>query len=569
MIKSAKAVDPAAEYVWKFSGSPIRIHVAISVISKLRQQLNADTSVDPAQKKEIGGLLIGGIRDGRLAITDIEPLSLDPGQRHFILSDSQKESLKKSIAARQTGASSAIVGYYRSDVRTGIKLAEEDLVLIREFFRSPLDVFLVIRSDEEGKPKAGFFFWDAGSIFSDASFLEFPLDETLVSLTKRAESQPQAPPVPEPAVTKQTDKPDVRASKSGALRKTLYAIPLILIVLAIAWAVRPYLHLITQLAPPAETANTGPTPVVYSPLSLWASRVEKVITITWDSKRPAMSGARVAVLTIKDNNAQRDISLTRNQLEANRFVYISTGDTVEISLEVFAESGKPTVESIMIAAPQPGQTDRSRSMADVVVRRGVAAGNNQTPIPATQAPASQSRQSAEAVPPPGPPPRTFIANTKPRPVIVQPNLLSDVPAATSTTATNPPALKAPEYLASSPLQPPVQPPVQPPPRATLGPPPVAAAPVQPAKPLRQVTPVVPTNVVSLLRRPIDVRVLVSIDEKGRVVKAEPLVPPGGINQYLAAAAASTARMWTFQPARRGDTPLASEMVLNFTFTPRQ
>ena len=226
MIKSAKAVDPAAEYVWKFSGSPIRIHVAISVISKLRQQLNSDTSVDPAQKKEIGGLLIGGIRDGRLAITDIEPLSLDPGQRHFILSDSQKESLKKSIAARQTGASSAIVGYYRSDVRTGIKLAEEDLVLIREFFRSPLDVFLVIRSDEEGKPKAGFFFWDAGSIFSDASFLEFPLDETLVSLTKRAESQPQAPPVPEPAVTKQTDKP-VRTSfevwrfAKNALRHTV------------------------------------------------------------------------------------------------------------------------------------------------------------------------------------------------------------------------------------------------------------------------------------------------------------------------------------------------------------
>jgi hypothetical protein len=564
MIKSAKAVDLAAEYVWKFSGSPIRIHVAISVISKLRQQLNSDTSADPAQKKEIGGLLIGGIRDGRLAITDIEPLSLGPDQRHFILFDSQRESLRKSIAARQASASTAIVGYYRSDVRTGIKLTEEDLVLIREFFRSPLDVFLVIRADNEGKPKAGFFFWDAGSIFSDASFLEFPLDETLVSLTKRAERQPQPPPIPEPPAT--TDAPVVRTPKSGALRKALYAIPLILIVVAIVWAVRPYLHLIPQLGPQAETANTGPTPVVYSPLSLWASRVDKVVTITWDSKRPAMSGVRVAVLTIKDNNAQRDISLTRNQLEANRFVYISTGDTVEISLEVFAESGKPTVESIMIAAPQPGQTDRSRSIAsDVVVRRGVAAGDNQTSRPATQAPSSLPRQSVEAFNRNSQTTRTFIARTTPRQVAVQPNLLSDVPAATSTTPTNPSALKAPEYLASSPLQPPAQPP----PRTTLGAPPVATAPVQPARPLRQVTPVVPTNVVSLLRRPIDVRVLVSIDDKGKVVRAEPLVPPGGINQYLAAAAANTARLWTFQPARRGDTPLASEMVLNFTFTPRQ
>ena len=217
----------------------------------------------------------------------------------------------------------------------------------------------------------------------------------------------------------------------------------------------------------------------------------------------------------------------------------------------------------MIAAPQPGQTDRSRSIADVIVRRGVAAGANQSP--AMQAPTSLPRQTAEPANPPTQTPRTFIASPTPRQVAVQPNLLTDVPAATSTTATNPPALKAPEYLASSPLQPPLQPP----PRTTLGTPPLAPAAVQPAKPLRQVTPTVPTNVVSLLRRPIDIRVLVYIDEKGRVVRAEPLVPPGGINQYLAAAAASTARMWTFQPARRGDTPLASEMVLNFTFTPRQ
>jgi protein TonB len=349
------------------------------------------------------------------------------------------------------------------------------------------------------------------------------------------------------------------------LRKAFLVGTLLVILAAIGWLVRPYLQLNRQSGPAPEAAAAGAKPTVYSPLSLWATRSDKVVTITWDSTRPAMSEARVAVLTIKDDNAQRDISLTRNQLEANRFVYISTGETIEISLEVFAPSGKPTVESIMIAAAQPGQTARSRSDSDVVTRREVTPRNTEGIMtPLTAAPTSQSRAPAES----SEPPRTFVAAPSPKPVAAQPSLLTDTPAA--ATGTTSAALKTPDFLASSPLQSPIQPPqspIQPPPRPTLGPPVTAPMTVEPARPLRQVRPAVPSNVVSLLRRPVDIQVRVSVDEKGKVVRAEPIVPAGGINQYLAATAASTARMWTFQPARRGDTPLSSEVVLTFTFTP--
>jgi hypothetical protein len=219
MIKSATALDPAAEYVWKFSGSPIRIHVALAVIAKLRQQLSTGADLDASKKKEIGGLLVGRVREGRLEISDIEPLNLDPEQPNFILSDIQKQLLRKSISARQVGAdAAAVVGYYRSDLRAGIKLTEDDLLLIREFFRSPLDVFLVMRADDQGKAKAGFFFWDAGSIFSDASFLEFPLDETLLSISRRAENHPPAPPVAAPAAPQPQDKPVTHASAPARSR---------------------------------------------------------------------------------------------------------------------------------------------------------------------------------------------------------------------------------------------------------------------------------------------------------------------------------------------------------------
>jgi TonB family protein len=93
--------------------------------------------------------------------------------------------------------------------------------------------------------------------------------------------------------------------------------------------------------------------------------------------------------------------------------------------------------------------------------------------------------------------------------------------------------------------------------------------VQPPAPLRQVTPVAPSNILGFLRSPVTVRVRVSIDRNGKVASAVPVVPRGGINEYLAASAASAARMWAFQPARRGDTLLASETVLNFTFNPKR
>jgi TonB family protein len=82
-----------------------------------------------------------------------------------------------------------------------------------------------------------------------------------------------------------------------------------------------------------------------------------------------------------------------------------------------------------------------------------------------------------------------------------------------------------------------------------------------------VKPVVPQNAIAMLKRTVDVQVRVYVNETGKVVNAEPVGSAAGLYQYLTAAALQAARNWKFQPAQRGTTPVASDIILHFLFEP--
>jgi outer membrane biosynthesis protein TonB len=69
----------------------------------------------------------------------------------------------------------------------------------------------------------------------------------------------------------------------------------------------------------------------------------------------------------------------------------------------------------------------------------------------------------------------------------------------------------------------------------------------------------------MLKKAVSIHVRVQVDANGKVTAAEPISTTSGVIQYLAASATSVARMWTFTPARRGNTPVASELLLQFDF----
>jgi TonB family protein len=333
----------------------------------------------------------------------------------------------------------------------------------------------------------------------------------------------------------------------GLSGKATYVLAALVIIGATGSILSPYL----QPKPQVKASYSGPRFVISSPLSLWASRSGKNVTISWDSRRPAIAEARVGVLTIKENDATKEISLTSDQLQGNKLVHAARSDSLQISLEVFSEIGRPTLESIMISTPG-GESQRSRSISEVAVHRmeemSPAQAYNDGPVRRSPRPVRTFR-----VPPSGVPPQA-------RSVV-----LPDLPPPERIRVADTITLRSPEFL---------QPSLSQSQNATVLSGQRAAtrnlrASVQPPAPLRQVTPVAPSNILGFLRSPVTVRVRVSIDRNGKVASAVPVVPRGGINEYLAASAASAARMWAFQPARRGDTLLASETVLNFTFNPKR
>lgn len=348
-------------------------------------------------------------------------------------------------------------------------------------------------------------------------------------------------------------QPQVPPPQSSRNRRPIYLLGAALLLLAAGWAARSYVTSRSQ--PKASEEKFNGRFVISSPLSLWATRAGKDVTITWDSRRPALFDARVGILTIKDASEQTEVSLTKAQLQTDRFTYDSKGDFLEISLEVFAPGGKSALESIMVAAPQLSTRSRSETPA-IEVRRTEPVPRSAPPPPAIRAALSSAM-----------PVRRFAAPTVRRTVPAPTSMIPDAPPATQTAAVDPARMRAPDFLPKAAQ---IQAPAAPAQEMRQALPARSAAPITPVqapKALREIRPTLPFSVASMLKRPTQVQVRVFVDQYGRVTRAEPVIPPGGINQYLGASAANAAKLWTFQPARRGDTPLASELVLNFTFAP--
>jgi TonB family protein len=83
----------------------------------------------------------------------------------------------------------------------------------------------------------------------------------------------------------------------------------------------------------------------------------------------------------------------------------------------------------------------------------------------------------------------------------------------------------------------------------------------PARPIREIAPATPASEQLEHDVPVDLRV--RIDPSGRVASIEPASKAG--NPRLADLAADAARNWQFEPARRNDEQVSSELILHFTF----
>jgi protein TonB len=127
---------------------------------------------------EAGGLLLGHrVARNTIEIDDYLWVSSEeqPGSR-YSLDTSALERLRAEYSARDEKARrSQVVGYFRTQADDNLHLRDEEISLVREHFRDPTDVVLLIRTSDKSYT-SGFLFWTTADDFAPFPLMEFPLD---------------------------------------------------------------------------------------------------------------------------------------------------------------------------------------------------------------------------------------------------------------------------------------------------------------------------------------------------------------------------------------------------------
>ncbi len=194
-IVNRMAVQPdRATVTWSTPECPFSIECSSRVLDDIRLSVTDAFFSLPRGGAEIGGILLGDWREGRLTISDYAALdcehALGPS---FTLSVSDEARLQELIRATSGSGGPQPVGWYHSHTRTGVLLSDSDLTIHNRFFPELWQVALVVKPHTFEPMRAGFFFRGPGGIIhSSASYHEFLIEPQPLRQVPRA--APMGPP---------------------------------------------------------------------------------------------------------------------------------------------------------------------------------------------------------------------------------------------------------------------------------------------------------------------------------------------------------------------------------------
>jgi len=531
-------------YVWWFPGSPLKVHLDLQVIEGLQTRLGGGASATTEQ-----GLLFGRVSDGATEIDDFQPAS--------------NRTVPEMIAeflGRPGGR--LLVGYYRFE-QGMLRLNEADLSLFKQFFGKPYHVFLMVQPSAFAAPNATFFFSRSDHTMPEFPFLEFPLDAFLLATEERDRLSRCRQATEDPAITPGTPSTPVLPGTSSAPPRHSILINFTgrgillagLALLAMAISVPSFRTQASAAwdrlwkSPGARVSSSKPV----SRIGLQARRQNSDLELSWNYESPWVTAATSGLISIQDGTSTRKIPLDSQQLRAEKILYSPTSDQILIQLSITTPAGlaSESVRAILlkpeIATASPPQKVQSSSISVETPRRLEQVIAAQAVKPFTAPPAEKPRPQATASLPSEPRPANLHSD-RPASLVLPPGLsqtpvLPELPR-TAPGAPSPAPEQAPRLAIPQPSSPPVA--------------------YQPAIPLTKVAPIFPPNLKTLVSKPVTVAVRVSIDANGKVVKASAL-PQANVHQFFITEALHAVRLWVFQPARRGNEPVPSELVLQFVF----
>ena len=575
------SVQPASKvddyYAWAPPGAPVQVHLRFGLVERLERELRGGRRLGSSHSVEIGGLLLGTVKRLVVEVKDFEPFLCEyRSDRKFILSESDRHKLEQRLAAHRPSNAGqlTVVGYYRSHIGERLSLSEPDLFITRSYFSDPASVVLLMKPSVDGSFSAGFFFWDNGRIESDLSFLEFPFDAEQLRRVRINPSGPDAPRRLAQSSAPREFAADVGNVTTGSIPaeerqeellnrffrwRSYWMAAITIIVLAVVGysAYRRW----------AQWRNPAPDLADPSALALEVGRSENDLRVSWNRNSSALHHAKGAVLSIRDGGAQlQNLPLELEQLRNGSVLYTPANPRVQFRLEVTDGDGQKvseTVLALMGRGPGAAATTENRSSRPEFSRRHVS-----PPVSAQPATIASQKAADVAARPPQrnetpAAPRTRNNFDRPRPAQAR-------NTRARTRAVEKQLISALE-IAPSPANPPQQAnsavPTAPQTSAPTPEPVLPAAGYVAARPIHEERPTLSRVIRRTVTSAVEVQVRVRVDESGNVVRADPVASTGPVRGFLVSASRDAALHWRFLPAMRGNQPVASEMVLKFSYRP--
>lgn len=239
------------------------------------------------------------------------------------------------------------VGWYHSHTRSGVELSLRDLEIYDSYFPQRWQVALVVRPDNYGPARAGFFFRERdGSVHAERTFWEFTslarrhglLAETSLETPPPEEPVAPAPPEPKPRKAPPPSEPQRRKVPARADEAAGEPLEIPGFARAQPWHGKKWAWALLAVALVSAAAFGAARYYVQSapepPLSLWVADVGGQLLIEWDRSAKPIREAPGATLEILDGSQRLIKTLDRDVLREGSIDYQRIADIVDVRLRV-------------------------------------------------------------------------------------------------------------------------------------------------------------------------------------------------------------------------------------------
>jgi proteasome lid subunit RPN8/RPN11 len=421
-----RAINSPAN-IWSVPECPFQIEASPRVLDDIRLSVVDAFFSLPRGGAEIGGILLGNFRSGRLTITGYAGLDCEHAYGPSFTLSPPDEARLKTLLAQHSGGPDGMrpVGWYHSHTRSEIFLSEADLKIHNQYFPESWQVALVIKPHTFQPARIGYFFREAaGAIHATASYREITLEAlpirqvpTGVPTTAAADRtplrrwrpeppppepepepeaapepqlarvepppmpppqppsapppQPPAEPIAEAAVEEPRDlpAPQFLTAEPPAQSRRWVAVLGIAIGLgagAAAFQTRQvWLPKVMAAINPAPPAP-APAPAPPPALGLNVSDFDGEMQITWDRNSPALLQVSDAALEITDGPSPQSVQLDTTHLRTGTFTYARQTEKVDIKLIAHRSKASDLREAISFLGKLP---DRKPAPEDPEVQK--------------------------------------------------------------------------------------------------------------------------------------------------------------------------------------------------------